>query len=137
MKTSLQLLLATLALAVSATVYAQGPGHEHSDALPGTVNEDGSIVLPDGTLFTPPDLLIISGNGTITFPDGTVVTPPPRHQPPVKNADGSITLADGTVVQPNADGTYTLPDGHVLDLTKAAPAGGPRRGHRGPPSSGG
>ena len=144
MKTSLRFVSVALALAVGAAAFAQTTGNAttttrpahgpHFGPPPGsTINSDGTITLPDGTVVQPPTH---NSDGTITLPDGTVIDPSQEpHGPPVKNADGSLTLPDGTVVQPNADGTYTLPDGHVIDLSKAPPAGGPG-GHRGPPPSG-
>ncbi len=145
MKNSLRLLAVAFALLVSVHAFAQTTGSNstppprgpHFGPPPGsTVNADGTVTLPDGTVLPAPTL---NADGTITLPDGTVIDPsqdlPPPHQPPVKNADGSITLDDGTVIQPNADGTYTLPNGHIIDLAKAPPAGGPG-GHRGPPPSG-
>src|SRR5471032_2525185 len=116
MKNSLRLLAATLAIFAGASAFAQSPDSPpahgpHFGPPPGTVNDDGTITLPDGTVLPAP-----------TF-----------------NADGTITLPDGTVIDPNADGTYTLPDGHVIDLSKAPPVGGPGGpgggpgGHRGPP----
>ena len=70
----------------------------------------------------------MNADGTITLPDGTVIDPSKGHPPGppfTVNADGTITLHDGTVLHPNADGTFTLPDGHVIDLTQGPPAGGP------------
>jgi hypothetical protein len=141
MKNSLRLLAATLAIFAGASAFAQSAGSTtppargpHFGPPPGALNTDGTITLPDGTVLQPPTL---NDDGTITLPDGTVLPAPPLRTPPVKNADGSLTLPDGTTVQPNADGTYTLPDGHVIDLSKAPPAGRPHHGRRGPPPSGG
>ena len=141
MKNSLRLLAAALAIIAGASAFAQDTGSTppprgpHFGPPPGsTINADGTITLPDGTVLQPPTF---NADGTVTLPDGTVLPAPPLHAPPVKNADGSITLDDGTVIQPNADGTYTLPDGDVIDPSKGPPAGGPGHGPHGPPPTGG
>ncbi len=145
MKNSLRL-FAALTLLLSSSAFAQTTGNatatrpahgRHFGPPPGsTLNSDGTLTLPDGTVVQPPTH---HRDGTITLPDGTVIDPSEDHPGrPVKNIDGSLTLPDGTTVPSNADGTYTLPDGHVIDLSKGPPARGPGGpgGHRGPPPGG-
>ncbi len=88
---------------------------------PPTLNSDGTLTLPDGTVITPP---VRNSDGSITLPDGTV------HVLPRPDSDGSIVLPDGTTLTPNEDGTFTLPDGTVVDRAQLEA----RRGTR--PNSG-
>src|SRR5258708_5205661 len=92
-----------------AVVFAQTSPHSKS-ASPH--NEDEAIVSPDGTipLVLPPT---INDDGSLTLPDETTIIPPAS---PMRNKDGSISLPDGTMI--DANGTITRPDGTVIDSSK-------------------
>lgn len=99
-----------------------------------TMREDGKLVLKDGTVVDPDDI-VFNEDGTVALKDGTVlagVTAAPVVNGRViegatMREDGKLVLKDGTVVDPddlvfNADGTVALKDGTVLEgVTASSP----------------
>jgi pilus assembly protein CpaB len=105
------------------------------------INEDGMVVLEDGTLVDPNDLVVTSDGriftkdgkevkgGTVGIavdglrqnPDGSIVTASGAIiKGATLNEDGMLVLADGTIVDPNdviirPDGTIVTKSGKVIE----------------------
>ncbi|WP_297526564.1 Flp pilus assembly protein CpaB [Thiohalobacter sp.] len=84
------------------------------------LNKDGKIVLPDGTVVDPRDV-VVRADGTVLTRDGKVLAGVGTTQAAgtlTRNADGSVTTADGTVLagaRLDKDGKLVLADGTVVD----------------------
>ena len=95
-----------------------------------TLDENGNLVLADGTIVDPDDI-VFNADGTVSRKDGTLIAGLSTEIPSVVAANGTVikgatldengnlVLADGTVVNPNdvvinSDGTVSTRDGTLL-----------------------
>jgi Flp pilus assembly protein CpaB len=92
-----------------------------------TLDENGNLVLADGTVVDPDDI-VFNADGTVSKKDGTllaglttggVVLDGKIIKGATLDEDGNLVLADGTVVNPddivfNADGTVSRKDGTLI-----------------------
>jgi len=95
-----------------------------------TLDENGNLVLADGTIVDPNDI-VFNEDGTVSTKDGTLLAGVTAKDPVLIAADGTmikgatldengnLVLADGTVVDPkdiviNSDGTVSTRDGRLL-----------------------
>jgi len=128
---------------------------ENGIAISGAkLNKDGMLVLADGTVVDPKDI-IIKADGTIMTKDGKILKGVKAGQLAGKlrtdsdgniitangaiikgaklNKDGMLVLADGTIVDPNnviinADGTISTKDGKLIAGLSAENTGLPGSG---------
>jgi pilus assembly protein CpaB len=92
-----------------------------------TLDENGNLVLADGTVVDPDDI-VFNADGTVSRKDGTllagvtagaVVIDGKIVKGAILDENGMLVLADGTVVNPddivfNADGTVSRKDGTLI-----------------------
>ena len=85
------------------------------------LDENGNLVLADGTVIDPDDV-VINSDGSMSTRDGTVLaglsaqTPPDGS--PTLLANGSVMLADGTLISGatiDKDGNLVLADGTIVN----------------------
>lgn len=84
------------------------------------LNADGKVVMADGSLVDPSDL-VVRDDGTVLTKDGRIVQGAKAGIAPGKlsiNEDGAVVSADGTVIRGatlTKDGKLKLADGSIVD----------------------